>query len=47
MTVLRKILVPSIGALFYANPAAIPVGTKTSLLCLSSIVIVVALLRKR
>ena len=42
-TVLRKISVPSIIALFHAYHAAIPAETKMLLLCQSSIAIVVAL----
>ena len=41
--VLRKILVPSISALFHVYHAAIPAGTKMLFLCRFSIVIVVAL----
>ena len=45
-TVLRKISVLLIGTLFHAYPAAIPVGTKASLLYRSSIAMVVALFKK-
>ena len=38
---MRKMSIPSIGALFYAHSAAIPVETKTSLLCRSYVAIVV------
>ena len=44
-TVLRKISVISIGALFYAYHTAIPAGTKTSLFCRSFIAMVVVLFK--
>ena len=46
-TILRKIPVLSIEALFRVYPAVIPAGTKTSLIYLFSIAIVIEFFRKR